>query len=236
MAPRVLVVEDDPEFLHLLQVTLEQAGYLVYLASSGPSALRWLADPAARPDLVLLDLGLPGEGMDGLTLCRALKKDAATRRIPVVVLTASASNEKRLEATVAQADLVLHKPIAAATLLAAAARLLTSPRPERRGVLHRGGLELDADARTVFYNGARLEDLGPRLFDMLYLLVERHPAPVAPRAALAALKLKCRDDQVSVIVSRLRARLNRAFGCGLVATVPSRGYRLELPVSAPAPR
>lgn len=236
MAPRLLVVDDDPEFLHLLQLMLEHAGYLVYLASSGPSALRWLSDPSARPDLVVLDLGLPGEGMDGLALCRALKKDAATRRIPVIVLTGQTSNEKSLEATLAQADLVLHKPIAAATLLTAAARLLASPKPERRGVLHRGGLELDADARTVFYNGARLEDLGPRLFDMLYLLVEHHPGPVTARYALAALKLKCRDDQVSVIVSRLRARLRQAFGCELVATVPQRGYRLELPVSAPAAR
>lgn len=236
MAPRVLVVDDDSEILLLLQLMLEQAGYLVHPASSAASALRWLADPSARPDLVVLDLGLPGDRMDGLDLCRALKKEAATHRIPVIVLTGQTSNEKRLEATLARADLVLHKPVAAATLLTAAARLLAAPKPERRGVLHRGGLELDVDARTVFYNGARLEDLGPRLFDMLYLLVERHPSPVAPHAALAALKLKCRDDQVAVIVSRLRARLRRAFGSDLVATVPHRGYRLELPAGAPAAR
>ena len=233
MTSRILIVEDDPVALQFLQLSLERAGYLVQPASSGQSALRWLREPSAKPDLVLLDIGLPDKDMDGLSICRALKKDAATRRLPVVVLTGFDSNEKRLEATLAQADLILHKPISHETLSAAVGRMLAKPKSERRGVLRRGSLEVDPDARTVFYNGTLMTDLGARLFDVFYLLVEQWPNPVTPRYALAALRLKDRDDQVAVIISRIRARFRAVFGADLIATVPQKGYRLDLPASQP---
>ena len=231
MAGRLLIVEDDPTFQQVLQMTLEKAGYLVQPASSGQTALRWLREPSAKPDLIILDVGLPDKDMDGLTLCKAIKRDAVTRKTPVIVLTGHASNEKRLEAQQAQADLVLHKPIEGQTLLDAVARLLAAPKSERRGVLHRGSLEVDPEARTVFFAGQRLDDLGQRLFDVFYLLVEHYPEPVSPRFLLDALRLKVRDDQVAVIVSRLRKRLRQAFGADFVATVPQRGYKLDLPAA-----
>jgi DNA-binding response OmpR family regulator len=202
---------------------------LVQPAQSGQAALRWLREPSARPDLVMLDVNLPDKDMDGIALCRALKKDAATRKIPVLILTGHVDNEKRMEAQLGGADLVLGKPIDIKTLLEAVSRLLAAPKAERRGVLRRGALEVDPDARTVFYAGQLLSNLGPRLFDAFYLLVEHHPNPVTPRFLLNTLRLKVRDDQAAVIVSRLRAKLREAFGCDLVATVPQRGYRLDLP-------
>jgi DNA-binding response OmpR family regulator len=233
MAQRILIVEDDADFQLMLQLGLEQAGYLVQPAHSGQSALRWLRDPQSKPDLVILDIGLPDKDMDGLTLCRALKKDALTAKIPVVILSGQASNEKRLEAQLAKADLVLHKPIALATLLEAAAKLLAAPPESRRGVLRRGALEVDPEARSVFFAGQPLTDLGARLFDAFYVIVERAPQAVSPRALLGALRLKVRDDQAAVIVSRLRKKLRDAFGHDLVATVPNQGYRLDLPASRP---
>lgn len=229
MAHRILVVEDDPEFQSLLQFALEQAGYLVQPAQSGAQALRWLREPSARPDLVMLDVDLPDKDVDGIALCRALKKDTATRKIPVMILTGHTSNEKRLDAQLAEPDLVLSKPIEMKTLMAAIAKLLEAPREARRGVLRRGALELDPDARSIFYAGQRLEGLGARLFDAFYLLVEHHPNPVSARFLLNALRLKVRDDQAAVIVSRLRKALRDAFGADLVATVPGQGYRLDLP-------
>ncbi len=92
MTPRLLIVEDDPEFQQVLQLMLEKAGYLVQPASTGQSALRWLREPSAKPDLILLDVGLPDKDMDGLTLCRAIKKDAVTRKVPVNHLTGHDSN------------------------------------------------------------------------------------------------------------------------------------------------
>ena len=229
MAHRILVVEDDPDFQQMLQLALEQAGHLVQPAQSGQAALRWLREPTARPDLVMLDINLPDKDIDGLALCKALKKDAATKKIPVLILTGHVDNEKRLEAQLCGADLVLSKPISIATLQEAVAKLLAAPKSERRGVLRRGALEADPDARSVFYAGQLLSDLGPRLFDAFYLLVEHHPNPVSARFLLNTLRLKVRDDQAAVIVSRLRKKLRDAFGADLVATVPGQGYRLDLP-------
>jgi DNA-binding response OmpR family regulator len=127
----------------------------------------------------------------------------------------------------------LHKPISPATLIDAITKLLSRPRTERRGLLHRGTLEVDPDARTVFFDGKAVTDLGQRLFDVFYLLAEHWPKPVTPRYVLSALHLKERDDQVTVIVSRLRARLKREFGCDLIMTVPRQGYRLDLPAPSP---
>lgn len=230
MATRVLVVEDDPEYLHLVQVILEQAGYLPALATSATAALRWLDDPAARPDIVLVDIGLPDKDLDGLDLCRALKRNPSTHRLPVVVLSGRTENAVRLKAALNHADLVLSKPIPAEELLHAIEAMLKAQPAERRGVLHRAGLELDPERGSVFWNGLTLHDLGPRLFDLLYLLVEHSPNAVTCRRVMSSLRLETRDSEVYVLVSRLRARLRRDFGADFIATVPNRGYRLDVPV------
>ena len=234
MAHRILVVEDDAAILQVAQIALESAGFLVQPASSGQTALRWLREPSAKPDLVMLDIGLPDQDLDGLALCRALKKDMATRKIPVIVMTGYTDNEHRVQAMSAQADLVLHKPVSPATMIDAAQKLLARPKTERRGLLHRGNLEVDPDARTIFFGGKLITDLGPRLFDVFYLLAEHWPRTVTPRYVLSALHLKERDDQVAVMISRLRARLKQEFGCDLIATVPRQGYRLDLPEVQPS--
>ncbi|MBI4349052.1 MAG: response regulator transcription factor [Elusimicrobia bacterium] len=233
MATKILVVEDDPEFLHLIQVILEQAGYLPALATSATTALRWLEDPASRPDIVLLDIGLPDKNMDGLDLCRALKRNPATHRLPIVILTAHAENAMRVKAALSSADLVLSKPIKADELLNALDAMMKVQRAERRGVLHRAGLELDPAKSTVFWNGNTVRDLGPRLFDVLYLLVEHSPHPITCRRIMSSLRLETRDSEVYVLVSRLRARMRREFGVDFVQTVPNKGYRLEVPVPEP---
>ncbi len=232
---RVLVVEDDPDCLQFVSFVLERAGYLVNPASSAASAVRWLQEPGAKPDLIILDVGLPDEGTDGLSLCKAVKKDVATRKIPVMILTGFADNARRVQGVLAHADVMLQKPIESADLLKAVATMLTLPRSERRGLLHKGSLEVDPDRHTIFLDGKAVHDLGNRLFDLFYLLVEHAPRPLSRRYILSALKLKDRDEQVSVMVSRLRSRLRKEFGADLVETVPQKGYRIELPAVFPAP-
>jgi DNA-binding response OmpR family regulator len=119
VATKILVVEDDAEYQHLMQVVLENAGYLAALASSAAGALRWLEEPGARPDVILLDIGLPDPQMDGLDLCRALKRNPLTHRIPVIVVTGREENSLKLKAALCSADLVLHKPVKGADLVAA---------------------------------------------------------------------------------------------------------------------
>lgn len=234
MAARILVVEDDPDFLQFVQLTLEKGGYLVHPASSGSSAVRWLREPGQKPDLVLLDIGLPEKEMDGISLCKALKKNPATRKIPVLILTAYTDNRHRIQAAQAHAELLLNKPIEGDALLDAVRALLEMPRFEKRGLLHCGNLEVDPDARTIFLDGKSVGDLGTRLFDVFYLLVEHHPKALSAQKILAALKLKDRDEQVAVMISRLRSRLRQEFGLDLIATIPKEGYRLDLPAHLPS--
>ena len=88
-APVVLVVDDDATIRRLLQITLETEGFTVTTAGDGMEGLR-MAQEVPRPDLVLLDIMMPG--MDGLQVCHTLKNDPATRETPVVLLSAKAQS------------------------------------------------------------------------------------------------------------------------------------------------
>ena len=88
-APVVLVVDDDATIRRLLQITLETEGFTVSTAGDGVEGLR-MAQEAPRPDLVLLDIMMPG--MDGLQVCHTLKNDPSTKDMPVVLLSAKAQS------------------------------------------------------------------------------------------------------------------------------------------------
>jgi len=87
--PHVLVVDDTPQNIRVIDAILAPRGYTIPTAASGPEALRQIA--AEPPDLVLLDLVMPG--MSGLDVCRQLRSDPVTRLLPVVMITASGDQE-----------------------------------------------------------------------------------------------------------------------------------------------
>jgi CheY-like chemotaxis protein len=124
---RVLVVDDHPINLKLACDVMEHEGYLVDRAESAEAALACIA--RVRPDLILMDLGMPG--MDGFALTRRLRADEATRRIPVVALTAFAMKRDEEKALEAGCDAYISKPIDTRTLPARIAALLESL-PRRR--------------------------------------------------------------------------------------------------------
>jgi CheY-like chemotaxis protein len=125
--PLVLVVEDNPVNLELVEAVLEREGYEVISAASAEEALRRLQ--RLRPDLVLLDIQLPG--LDGLGLTRLLKADPATAGIPIVALTAHARREDRQAALDAGCVEYISKPIDTRTLPAQLAAVLTSFGPDQ---------------------------------------------------------------------------------------------------------
>ena len=129
-AERILIVDDNPMNLKLARVTLDGLGYRIATASSAETAL--VQVDAERPDLILLDIQLPG--MDGLTLARTLKEDPATRDIGIIAVTAFASPADERRAFAAGCDGFVCKPIdtrafpqAIAATLAARRAELSSP-------------------------------------------------------------------------------------------------------------
>lgn len=226
---KILITEDDPENLLLLQIWLGQAGYLVLPAANGRTAIEWLKQPN-KPDLAILDRTLPD--MEGLELCRAIKRDPGTRKIPVMILTALNDNAGRIEAGNGDADLYLNKPITEEDFLNGVRSLLdrSGGHLQRRGPLRREGFEIDPDQHTVVYQGKGSAAFSERLFDLMYLLTEHHPRVLSRKFILQNIGAKGRDREVDVLVSHLRADLQRHFRCDMIETVSGRGYRLQIPV------
>ena len=114
--PRVFIVDDDTEILTFLSTLLELEGIEPIVATSAAAALRLLGDGRAPPDLLLLDIAMPDR--DGLDLCRALKKDAALRRIPVFVVSARPGKDVVDRSLAAGAELFIRKPFENGELVA----------------------------------------------------------------------------------------------------------------------
>lgn len=122
MSARILVVDDTPRNVKLLADLLEAQGYAVLTAAAGGPALAACRDAASRPDLVLLDVVMPG--LNGYEVCRALRDDAATATLPVIMVTALDAAAERVQGLEAGADDFLSKPISPPELLARVRSLL----------------------------------------------------------------------------------------------------------------
>ncbi len=144
--PLILAVDDQPENLWILEADLQEAGYRVQLAESGRIALEKIA--AGPPDLLLLDISMPG--MDGLTICRMLRQDRATRELPVIMVTGRDNTEDVVAGLDAGANDYITKPIEVEILMA---RIRTQLRlKELQDELHRtiGELEQLQQLRADF--------------------------------------------------------------------------------------
>ena len=114
---RILVVEDNDMNMQLVEFLLEEGGYDILKATSGEEALALTRSGAGPPDLILMDIHLPG--MDGLSVVRAMKSDEATRRIPILALTAHAMRGDRDRFLEAGCDGYISKPIDVKTFISA---------------------------------------------------------------------------------------------------------------------
>ena len=121
MKKKILIVEDEETLLSLESILLTSKGYEVKGVMDGPSALEAVA--STKPDLVLLDIMLPG--IDGYEVCRQIKANEATRHIPVVMLTAKDSNEDRVKGEQTGADGYITKPFRSAMVIETIRRLLS---------------------------------------------------------------------------------------------------------------
>ncbi|MEA2654538.1 MAG: hypothetical protein QOI37_1765 [Chloroflexota bacterium] len=173
----ILVVDDEPKIATLARDYLEHAGFAVLTAGDGPSALRTIRQ--RRPDLVVLDLGLPG--LDGLDVTRELRRDS---NIPIVMLTARDDEFDKLLGLELGADDYLTKPFSPRELVArvrAVLRRADRP-PETSELIHAGEVVLDLPRMRVEVAGTAI-DLTPTEFQLLATLAAR-PGRIFTRAQL----------------------------------------------------
>ena len=227
--PSLLLVEDDEATRAAVRRDLVARGYRVDDVPDGSSALaRWAA---RRPDVVLLDLGLPD--LDGLTIIRRIRRDATT---PIIVLSARGSEETKVKALELGADDYVTKPFGLAELharLRAALRRAAGPAADPSGRLVSGPLVLDAATHTATLEGRPL-DLMPREFEILRVLLSHAGRLVTRGRLLRAVwgeAYSGEDHYVHVFVSQVRRKLAAADPDGalrdLIVTEPGVGYRVR---------
>ena len=200
----VLVVDDEPTITEVVSVYLRRAGYATRVAPDGPQALQQAR--ADRPDLVVLDLMLPG--MDGLEVLRRLRE---LDRVSVILLTARGEPSDRIIGLRLGADDYVVKPFSPAELVARVDAVLRRvvAEPELEEAIAFDGLELDPVGRRVTIRGGEVA-LTVREYDLLLHLV-RHPGQVFSRDQLmdAVWQYSFYSDTstVTVHVRRLRAKI-----------------------------
>jgi two-component system KDP operon response regulator KdpE len=224
---RILVVDDEPEITRALRSILVGHGYEPLLSASAEEGLDLLA--RRRPDLILLDLALPG--MDGLEFCRTVRQDLRLD-VPIVVLSAHGEEERKVRALDLGADDYLTKPFGVAELLArirAALRRAGSARSAGAATLEHGALRIDVERHEVTVGG-RPVHLTPKEFDMLHYLVQHAGKLITHRSLLRAVWGPEYEDArpyLHVFVGQLRRKLEPdPSHPRFILTEPGVGYRL----------
>lgn len=233
----ILIVDDDAETRRLLQAYLEKQGYRVTTAADG-KALRKLLEAAVRPDLIVLDLMLPGA--DGLEICRELR---ARSNLPVIMLTARGEETDRIVGLEMGADDYLAKPANPRELLARIKSVLRRARslpenlePEAVRSLRFAGWALDVATRNLTAPDGVVVPLSGTEFKLLRVFLA-HPDRVLSRDQLIELMISREagpfDRAIDVQVSRLRQRLREdAREPRIIKTVRGEGYVLAAKVEA----
>ncbi len=169
VTPKILVVDDEPEAVELVEFNLRQAGFDVLTAGDGTEALK--VARAGLPSLIVLDLMLPE--LDGLEVCRMLRRDPATSAIPIIMLTAKAAEIDRVLGLELGADDYITKPFSPRELVLRIKKLLQRGRAgEPEGPLQFGQLAIDSPRHLVSWRGKPIE-LTATEFKLLLLLAQR---------------------------------------------------------------
>jgi two-component system, OmpR family, alkaline phosphatase synthesis response regulator PhoP len=227
---KVLIIEDDGDIRELIKFNLEQDGYAVEEAATGAEGLDRIR--RRQPDLVLLDLMLPG--MPGLEICRVLRGAKETATLPILIVTAKGTEVDKVLGLEMGADDYVVKPFSPRELIARVKAVLRRAHPDtvspKSGIWERGRLKMDFDTYQVFVDGKRHE-LALREFELLRFFVE-HPMRVYSREQLLDL-VWGRDTfveprTVDVHVRRLRQHIEKDdANPELILTVRSVGYRFN---------
>jgi two-component system KDP operon response regulator KdpE len=231
---RVLVVDDDPHILRTLRIHLSAHGYGVVTAADGRGAIR--SADAERPDVVVLDLGLPD--IDGMTVIPELRRASD---VPIIVLSARTDAADKVGALDAGADDYVTKPFGTAELLArirAAVRraapggAAAADRPEAERVVRTPAFTVDLTAKKVHRGGTEVR-LTPTEWAILEILIRQRGALVPHRRLLAEVwgpRYRSQTNYLRVYLGQLRQKLEpEPSRPRYLITEPGMGYRFEVP-------
>jgi two-component system KDP operon response regulator KdpE len=225
-AGRILVVDDEPQLRRIMRTTLIGAGYEVNDAKTGEEALEKVRE--FRPDLVLLDINMPGMG--GVAACRVMREDI---NVAIIMLTVRNTEKDKIEALDAGADDFVVKPFSTPELLArirASLRRVPAAPQSSQERIRAGSLVIDFAARTVT-NGDASFHLTPKELDLLRYLTQHANQAVPHRELLQAVWGPDYGDQVDylrVFIKSLRKKIESNPGePEYIITEPWVGYRFS---------
>jgi two-component system, OmpR family, phosphate regulon response regulator PhoB len=226
MSARLLLVEDDPHLVRLLQWHFEREAFEVVHTPDGDEAL--LLAKKSPPDIVLLDWMI--EGPSGLEVCRRLRRCPATAALPIIMVTARGEEADRIRGLEAGADDYVTKPFSPGELVARVGAVLRRVRPALAGEqLAFSDLTMNLAEHKVRRAG-RMIPLAPTEFRLLRHLIG-DPGRVFSRARLVEAiwpnDREIDERTVDVHIRRLRSALNAGGGPDLIRTVRAAGYALD---------
>jgi two-component system KDP operon response regulator KdpE len=223
-APKILIVDDEPQITRVLRTALSTQGYTLRIASNGVEGLE--AAQAWHPDLIITDVSMPH--MNGVELCREIR---ALSQVPIIVLSVRNQDRQKIEALDAGADDYVTKPFSIQELQArvrAQLRRQTASAPPAQQVIDVGDFHIDLSQHRTFVRGQEIH-LTPKQFDLLLCLAQ-HPGQMLTHRALLQAVWGTNADQpeyLRVNIGQLRKKIETTEEPRYILTEPWVGYRFR---------
>jgi len=221
--PRVAVIEDDADLSYTIRLNLEREGYEVASFDNGHEGL--VAVQQGGYDFLILDLNLPD--VDGFTICRELRRSSATAKLPILILTARASEQDRVTGLELGADDYLVKPFSVRELLARITAILRRSQGTESdaSTYDDGNLRIDSRTLRVYVQGEEVK-LAKKELELLWMLVRNRPAVVSRDRILNEVWQMSEDVETRTVDAHIR-NLRKKIGKERIHTVIGYGYRFE---------
>jgi DNA-binding response OmpR family regulator len=222
---RIALIEDDSDIAFTIRLNLEREGYAVIHFGRGQDGL--MAVQRGGFDFVILDLNLPD--LDGLTICRELRRDPQTQAIPILMLTARGSEHDRITGLELGADDYLTKPFSMRELVARVAAVWRRARVDMTpsAGYEDGELKIDEKSFRVYRYGKEIR-LAKKEFELLCLLVRNRSAVISRDRILSEIWHMSDEVETRTVDAHIR-NLRKKIGSERIATVVGFGYRYDPP-------